>query len=220
MTFEVDGLTKAARQPDDRITVYELSDGSLFPVARPPALSDGTHGPEVQEPARIVREALGHLASVDGRRREAMADPALSSVGRTQRIEEMRRIARVGLEMARAELEKTRIQAERLEGELFAPPRLAEEDLAGALIDQEIRRYARGLKGEALSRYAAGLAEAPRHLAAILRSPVPLPAVSDHAAGVWRDSVMAGHPRAAPLGRLKEAVRWAEGLLPHIAERV
>lgn len=108
----------------------------------------------------------------------------------------------------------------RREAALLAPPRLAENDLAGALVDQEIRGFARTLRGDALSRYAASLADQPRHLAAILRSPVPIAAVSEHAAGVWRDSIVAREPQAIPLARTAEAVRWAEGLLPHIADRV
>ncbi len=220
MTFEIDGLTRAARQPDDKLTVYELADGSLFPVAGPPRLSDGTYGPEIQEAARIVREALGQLASVEGQRRAAAADPALSAVGKRQKVEAMRQVARVGLEMARAELERLKDKTGRREAALLAPPRLADSDLAGALVDQEIRGHARTLRGEALNRYAAGLADNPRHLAAILRSPVPIAAVSDHAAGVWRDSVAVREPQAVPLARAAEAVRWAEGVLPHIAERV
>jgi hypothetical protein len=220
MTFEIDGLTKAARQPDGQVTVYELADGALFPVANPPRLDDQSYASEIHEPARIVREALGQLACVDNRRREALADPALSEVGRREKVEEMRRVARVGLEMARAELEKLRGETARLADELHFPPRLAESDLGGALIDQEIRAYARGLRGEALSRYASGLADNPRHLAAIMRSPVPIAAVSDHAVTVWRETVAAAHPQGPALGRTQAAVRWAEAVLPHIAERI
>ena len=126
MTFEIDGLTTAARQPDGQVTVYELADGSLFPVAGPPSLADGTYGPEVQEAARIVREALGQLAGVEGQRRAAAGDPALSELGRRQKVEAVRQVARVGLEMARAELEKLRDETGRREAALYGPPPLAD----------------------------------------------------------------------------------------------
>ncbi|MDQ0462631.1 hypothetical protein QO010_000379 [Caulobacter ginsengisoli] len=219
MTFEIDGLTKAARQPDEQMTVYELADGSLFPVAGPPRLADASYAAETHEAARIVREALGQLASVEARRREAKADPTLSPVGRAQRVEEMRRLARVGLEMARAELAKARDGAVRLKEAVFAPPRLGESDLAAALIDQEIRAHVRSLRGQDLVRYTSGLADNPRHLAAIMRSPVPITGVSEYAQGLWRDTA-AGHPQAAGLIRTEAAIAWAEGVLPHIAERI
>lgn len=220
MTFEIDGLTPAARQPDGQVTVYELADGSLFPVAGPPSLADGTYGPEVQEAARIVREALTQLAGVEGQRRAAAGDPALSELGRRQKVEAVRQVARVGLEMARAELAKLKDETGRREAALYGPPALAEGDLAGALVDREIRDHVRGLKGEALSRYAAELEGNPRHMAAILRSPVPIAGLLDHAVQAWREDVTARDPRAGALGRTQDAVRWAEGLLPHIEARL
>lgn len=220
MTFQIDGLTLAARQPDGQVSVYELADGSLFPVPGPPSLADGTYGPEVQEAARIVREALGQLAGVEGQRRAVAADESLSETGRRQKVEGVRQVARVGLEMARAELERLAADTRRRTAALYNPPALEPGDLAGAMIDREIRDHARGLNGEALSRYAASLEGNPRHLAAIARSPVPMPGLSDLATQAWRDSVAARDPRAAPLARQGEAVRWAQGLLPHIEGRL
>jgi len=88
-----------------------------------------------------------------------------------------------------------------------AVPALAATDIGGALTDNEVRMYLRGLSSDDANKLAQAIAEGqhPRMVEAILRAPVPLPEVLTRtAAAAFVDAQERKDPQAA---RLRETAR-------------
>lgn len=221
MTFDIEGLQKRAKQSAPGLTVYDLANGEPLVIDNPPGHADGGFTKATSEVVAILRKPANALAFLDRERQRLAEDDTLSEVGRQQKINEHRTMAQEVAKGAREELEKAAAQAATWSQSLYAPPKLEPDDVASALIDQEIRTHIRGLTGDHLAKYAEALSNQPRHLEAVLRSPVPLGReISAVAEASWAAHIEKTNPRVRDLVQLREAVAWGITNLPRITENL
>lgn len=183
MQFKIEGL-ETIPGTDPRVTLHKMADGSTLPMVTPP-MRGGQFPEETQAAAVAVRKAANALAELDAARRAAANDKTLSDLGRAEKVKGPMEAAQRALSEADAQLAQIEASTATLHDQAFAPPVLETADVNGALIDQEIRAHARGLTSEERTGYLKTLKSNPRHLEAIMRSPVPIP----HAARLWNEAL-------------------------------
>jgi len=222
--MKVEGLAEIS-SPHERTTMYLLANGARLPVAHLPGWSEGMweHGrakPQAHEIAKVVRDALSALATVDSLRRSAAADPTLSKVGRITRVEPQIAPALAAVQRAQEQMAHLAVVAAAEERRVYTPKALARDDLVGGLLDQELRNYARSRnpsqKGALIGEMAADI----RLLEAIVRAPIGLGTVNEYAGRLWREHVAKTHPEAPQIAHLNEMVSWAGSLLPHLPQHI
>jgi len=217
MQFKIEGL-EAIEGPDHRVTVHKLADGSRLPIATPPT-RDGTIPEETHAAAAPVRQAANAFAALEKARRDVAKDLTLSDFGREQKVKGAREAAQRSIGEAETQLAQLEATTVGLRDQAFAPPKLESADLANALIDQEVRTYVRGLSPAERTEYLSTLKANPRHLEALLRSPVPIPVISEHANRLWAEK----HQNSAAAVKAQgyaAAIEWARGTLRSIRSKV
>ncbi|WP_395684349.1 hypothetical protein [Dokdonella sp.] len=214
VTIAADGA-RAQRGEDGRVDAIVLTEGRAIAWRAPIGAEPGTR--EYDLAARLVRSATKAAGEIDRIR----ADPDRSDAWKDAEAERV--AARVGAEFASARSEADRHVAEfeaRDAQEAVAPP-LAAGDHAAALVDHECRMWLRGLDRDALVKLATELTD-PRHarlLAAMMRSPVPLPGMlGPVASAAWLDVQAKADPQGARLRRqATERVGWLRQVIEQSA---
>lgn len=219
--YEINALAQAKRpkqpSPETGLAIYDLADGSVLTLQLPPGILRGdamTY--EQKEFARVVREALTAAGQLDARRRELAADQTLSNFGRQEKLESARQNARINVAAARAEMETIERAAEGWIGGLFDPPKLKSDDVVGAMVDRECRDYLRSCPEKELTRILSNLETEMRTFEAIMRSPVTIPGVTDHAKLVWGEYVATTNPMAQRAAEYEGARDWAREVLNQV----
>lgn len=210
--MKIDGLEIAGT--DTHATRHKLHDGSTLAIVNPPMRGEDVPT-ETHVVAEPVRHAANAFAALDLARGAAAKDQTLSDFGRKAKIAGVRTAASEAVQDASAKLDAMAETIERLEAEAYAPPKLEAGDVEGALIDQEIRNYVRGLSGKAQAEYLKSLGAQPRHVAALMRSPVPMGAVSEMATRLHRESRQ-NSQKAISANAYASAVEWARMTLDQL----
>jgi hypothetical protein len=217
MNFRIEGLEVVETQ-EGRVTVHRLHNGDRLPIVAPPS-SNGVLPQETHLAAAPVRKAADAFAKVEAARRAAANDPTLSEVGRANKVQAVRSIASDAVRDAEYDLAGLAKVAEAAHVEAYTPPKIQPGDVENVFIDQEVRHYVRGLSGKGLTDYLQGLERNPRHLEAIMRSPVPMPNVDQYAKRLW-ETRMQGTSKAVSAKAYADALEWANGTLAQIKAKV
>lgn len=210
----IEGLPLAAQQ-SDRASVYTLSSGKTFAIPHVPDV-----GQEMHMAAKPIRDAGKALAALEQARQRAKDDRNLSDIGRAKVTDPARAAALAAIQEAAADLDELRHAAAVLERQVFGPPVLEPTDAVAAIVDREIRDYLRALPPGDRAASIKELGGSSAMLAAVLRSPIPLPVFSDYAAKLWREVQAVAHPKAAELSGRQSALAWAESTLPALKAQV
>lgn len=215
MNFSIDGF-ETKRESNGRAFTFIGKAGDRFTIAAPP--TDGDVIPqETHEVAVHVVEALRSLGVLDTARARTAADETLSDLGRSRAIDPIKAAARDKLAGAATELKRLTAYVDDLERRTFLPPTIERGDVEGALIDQEIRNYARATAGKDRVKFAESLNGDPRAVLAVMRSPVPMdPLIGQIAAAAWRENVTKVHPDAQKVVRYRAALEWASSTTAYL----
>jgi hypothetical protein len=217
MQFKIEGLP-VIPGTDARVTLHQMSDGSVLPMTLPP-LRNGEIPDESHAAAFPVKRAAEALAALDIARRNAATDKNLSDHGRAEKVKGAREAAQRAVSEAEAALGQLEANTAGLLDQALAAPKLETVDVEGALVDQEIRSYARGLNDKQRTDYMQTLKGNARHLDALLRSPVPIALITDHAKRLRAES-LDNSPAVLKAKGYADAIDWARGLLPSIKNKI
>lgn len=125
---------------------------------------------------------------------EIYADPRLTTAAKIEDRKPLDRSHLIEAATRYGAAADTLLKAEKVLGEYVNAPALSASDTMDAIIDGEVREYARRLQGEELRAFAMQLqaGQNPRAAAAILRSPYPIgPVLHSAAEAAWRNERMA-----------------------------
>ena len=214
MTFAIPGLGLFAKNPEpNRMTLHVLQDGSLFPLVHPPKRPDGSYSANVQEASRIVLEAGRAVVEVQQARKAAADDRNLSQAGRMDKVRPVEERAKVQIEDAKAALQRLEVATLARRDQIFAPPAIDPTDAVTALTDYEIRKHVGRLSTPEIQTFTKALEENERYMLAVLRSPVPIPFLSDYARQLWNDRLLETRPEALAITESLDAIELARPIL-------
>jgi hypothetical protein len=194
-------------------TVYKLHSGATL------ALGHAPQTPEAAEPAEFIGKALAALSALEDAKTEAAADVNLSEAGRAAKVAAILDAAIEIAANASDSIDGFDELVVKDESETFRPPQLDRTDAVGALMDMEMRTFARGLDTSDTAALMHELQSNPALLEAILRSPLPLGSLTGHARAVYAQQVSTS-PRAKEVQRARGGLDWAKSALPHIASHI
>lgn len=214
MQFSIAGLTPGPSS-DPRVVTFATA-GGVLAFGAPPLNDDGSIPQETHVAGVPVRKVLEALGAMELAQRRAEGDASLSDLGRARAVEPAKQALVTAYAAATAEVEELARNAVSFAEKVFEVPKLEPSDFVAALADREVRDHLRGLTDQQRRDLGASIGEQPRLLLAVLRSPLPIPWLSDQAESAWRSNVAKTHPRAAELDRFQRATAWATEALPAI----
>jgi hypothetical protein len=203
----------AVHATDAQRTVFKLRSGGVFAVDHP------LHVNEVGQPVAIVGGVLTALGNLEAATKALAEDETLSDVGRERKLEPIRVALREAVEKASQQVAFLNGEVGKMRAEVFAPPPIDKGDVVTALADQELRGLLRAATAqEARAELMHLVSSDPRWMAAVIRSPTPMPQFTEIAQRAWVEHAAQTHPEAARTVRHQEATEWAEGTLRQISQ--
>jgi hypothetical protein len=163
---------------------------------------------------RTVAKAHNDIARVQ-------ADSTRSESWKAEQIGRITDDAALAFAVVKAEANKVVADFDAADARDAVPPAIQPGDYATALVDHECREWLRSLDRDAQVKLIGELTE-PRHtrlLAAMMRSPVPLPVwIAPAVSGAWLDVQAKADPHGARLRRqASERVNWLRQVMEQSA---
>lgn len=193
-----------------KVLAYDISGGKTLAIPHAPNYD------VAPTPAAIVKKAMNAIANLEAARKRARENANLSQLGRQAQVEPIRLAAALAIDAAKVELADYVTTVDQWEVKTYAPPALNAADTVGGLVDMELRTWIRSATGKERTDALKSLATEPRFLEAVVRSPTNLAEISTFATATWRDRIDETHPDAPKITLTREAIEWAEVVLPHL----
>lgn len=203
---------EAALEPlsvDERRTTFRLATGATFGI---------DHPPHPGEPLDIVRGLLARLAELQAAQNAIHADGDLSEEGKARRLKPVADRYAEALQDAERRMAGFASRVSEIEAQAFAPPRLDKTDIVGALRDFEVRQHVRALSADDRRALMRGLSDQPDVVAAILRSPQDLGALTKAAEKAWAERAAATSEDARTALRARELDAWGREAVASIVK--
>lgn len=122
---------------------------------------------------QVHEAAFSELVALDDALAAIQHDKKLSDFGKSERIEKLSGVALGNIAAAVANMDATQSSLDRIEAEALSPGVVDPGDLAGALLDQEIRAWFAAQKNDPKVLAEIGKLDL-RVQAALMRSPIPI----------------------------------------------
>jgi hypothetical protein len=217
MLMKIPGV-EIVEQPSERVALHKLADGSSIAFGAVPMRGD-TIPKETHAVAAPVREAVEAFSKLEEARRAARDDKGLNEIGRAAKVKTARETTAAAMAEAESKLAQMGAATAGLSEKAFAPPELEASDYNGGLIDQEIRTHVRSLPSDQRAAYLQTLATKPRHLEALMRSPVPIEGASEYANRLWQERLEKS-PDAISAQGYRDALDWGLGTLGSMKSKI
>lgn len=214
MTYQPEHLE--VHTSDDRCTVYRLfGDGGFLSV---PTAPEAAH--ETSFARELVGKCIQQLDLLEAARRKAANNPGLTELGKAEHIAGFRKHVEESLAVLQQQMADHLTALANFEARIFSPPKIEPSDAVTVAEDVELRTMLREMPPQARVELLQSIADTPRLMEAVLRSPIPISGVTEPVRQLWRAHVENTHAEYPAFAKAKAAAEWASQVLPQVQQGV